>query len=262
MIRGYGDVGVNIAGTGNSSTTLSIDWALVMSHAGAVPILTHHKVEGPASKPKLGPGAPVDRDYARQLLESLNGKAGRDGWVAENMLYRSDRVMAWFSPAKMGNMFFRMGRGRKALRVPWPTLVFIAERGGDLLIFAAKGASRPGADTQLFNAPIANVGADGRMCWGSVEKPEFGVAQILAFENAVFRTYFTGSNHDRTFKPRGPQDEATPDDDAAIDEAGPLNQGRSDLFRLYSNLQAEGATEFPAACLVPTKLTLGAICER
>lgn len=218
-----------------------IESALVITRMGESRIVTHHAISG-GKRLELGPGTPVDKSSAMVLLESIrDADTERDGWVHPSVLFKTDSTIAWHVPAAVRGLYYKHGKAH-AMRVPWPALVFVARRGGELQLFAVAGDSRPTPATRLYHAPLANVNAHGVMCWGSAERPRFGVSGIPDYETAVFRTWFTHPNHDRAIA------------------GGKRTKGGDYIFDFYRRLRTAKAKAFPAKALAPTKLTLENVC--
>jgi PRTRC genetic system protein B len=238
-----GDVEISAGGWGNRELKQSIDWALVMSRVGNARILTHHKIISKQGKAAILRGQPVDREIALQLLEAFREQPDpAEGWIPTDLLYRSEQAIAWFVRRKHRPLHCKPEGGKGiTLRVPWPGLVFIARRDRSLSVYAVTGFPRP--NTPLYHAPLANIYADGSLCWGDITPPAFSMRSIPQWESCIFNTWFTAPNHDRVLRlPAG----------AAADRS---NLGARWL-RCWRGLHSAKAKDFPERDLILTGLTL------
>jgi PRTRC genetic system protein B len=222
-------------------TTARIEGALVLSRLGGALMVTHHEIQGSKGKPQIMRGKPVDVAAATSLLEAILAAGGvpqTDGWTPERLLFKNAETMAWWQPAAVRPMYFREGQQRHLYRVPWPTLIFVARRTGHLDVFASRVQTRPTPTTPLYHAPLGNISAAGAMCWGTIAAPAFGLHNLPAYETAVFRTYFTHTNHRQ-----------------AITDGS----GGDALREFYAELHQQKADAFPVGRLVSIKKKLGDI---
>jgi PRTRC genetic system protein B len=125
----------------------------------------------------------------------------------ENILGKSDRMIAWWTPAQRRQMFYQHSEGKAANlngRIfPQPPLVWrVAE--GQLKIRALTENKRPEAKTELAVAPYWNLSDNGTVCTGSMRRPEnASVAAISGWERGFYESAFTHANVGRLTRHKG-----------------------------------------------------------
>jgi len=184
--------------------------ALLIYRESRRTFITWHTVtaqkQGP---PLLGPAQPLTTAFIDALAESLSGGA-RAEVLPENILAKTDRMIAWWTPRRVRRMFFENAEG-KAQRLngkifPQPALVWRVAQG-DLKIRALCANKRPNAKTTLAVAPFWNLSDDGRVCLGSMRCPETAaVASIGAWEQGFYESAFTHANVGRLTRHEGGHD--------------------------------------------------------
>ena len=105
--------------------------------------------------------------------------------------------LVWFVPSKLRPMFFR-GNGRSfKVDVIWPSLVFCCDPSLKLRIATYGGNGRPNLSQRLYHAPLWNIYRGTRLCIGSSAQTDvIDIGAMKIWEEAIFRTNFTHSNHD------------------------------------------------------------------
>lgn len=150
--------------------------------------------------PLLGEGQPVSQQFLDQLSRNLQSELPAT-WLPEHVLIWSQRLVAWWEPARIRPMFFSAESDGKTLDgklYPHPPLLF-AVRDRYLFVWALAENARPIPKTQLFQAPYWNTSADGSVCHGSMATPRQIEAERLAqWSEAYFGSRFTHSNLGRT----------------------------------------------------------------
>lgn len=184
--------------------------ALLIYRENRRSFITWHTVtaqkQGP---PMLGPAQPLTTAFIEDLAESLSGGATAEV-LPENVLAKTDRVIAWWTPRRLRRMFFENTEG-KAQQLngkvfPQPPLVWRVSHG-DLKIRALCENERPKTRTTLAVAPFWNVSDDGRVCLGSMHCPESAsVASIAAWEQGFYESAFTHANVGRVTRFEGSHD--------------------------------------------------------
>jgi PRTRC genetic system protein B len=160
--------------------------------------------------PTLGPAQPLTVAFVESLVRSLSGSS--DGEVLpENVLAKGDRMIAWWTPARRRQMFYQNSEG-KAVELngkvfPQPPLVWRV-KNGDLTIRALVDNRRPGSATKLAVAPLWNLSDNGRVCTGSMRRPDGAtVSSIVEWERGFYESAFTHANVGRlTRHPGGFED--------------------------------------------------------
>ncbi len=86
--------------------------ALLIYREGRRSFITRHEVlaqkQGP---PLLGAAQPLTTAFVENLAESLGGSAAAEV-LSENILAKSDRMMAWWTPRRQRQMYFENPEGK------------------------------------------------------------------------------------------------------------------------------------------------------
>jgi PRTRC genetic system protein B len=109
----------------------------------------------------------------------------------ENILAKSDRMIAWWTPAQRRQMFYQ------------PPLVWrVAD--GQLKLRALAQNKRPEAKTMLAVATYWNLSDNGTVCTGSMRRPESAsVAAISDWERGFYESAFPHANVGRLTRHKG-----------------------------------------------------------
>ncbi|TXI07694.1 MAG: hypothetical protein E6Q76_08250 [Rhizobium sp.] len=212
------------------------EMALVWSRCGTADrrmLLTQHRFTGLA----LGAGTPVDARRAADMLAAIAGLT-ESCWLTERMLSVSAISFTWYAPPMVRRMLWAVGSKTITQQVPYPGLILHVSNGA-FSVFAYKGDGRPTPKTRLWNAPLANIYADGRMCFGNITPPRPVPASVCAYEDALFNTRSTTPNHDRTLTK--------------------IKDEPMALYRFYADLAAAKCSTFPESRLVPHEGTAGGL---
>jgi PRTRC genetic system protein B len=115
-----------------------------------------------------------------------------------NVLAKADRMIAWWAPARRRQMFYENSEGKAAelngCIFPQPPLVWRV-LNGELNIRALTENKRPDSSTKLAVAPFWNLSDDGRVCTGTMRRPDSAsVASIPAWERGFYESAFTHAN--------------------------------------------------------------------
>jgi len=184
--------------------------ALLIYRENRRSFITWHTVtpqkQGP---PMLGPAQPLATSFMEDLADSLSGGTTAEV-LPENVLAKSDRMIAWWTPRRRRPMFFENAEGKaqklNGKAFPQPPLVWRVALG-DLKIRALCENKRPDAQTTLAVAPFWNLSDDGRVCLGSMRCPESAsVASIEAWEKGFYESAFTHANVGRLTRHEGGHD--------------------------------------------------------
>ena len=184
--------------------------ALLIYRENRRSFITWHTVtaqhQGP---PLLGPAQPLTTAFVEDLAESLSGGAVAE-FLPENVLAKSDRMIAWWTPRRVRRMFFENAGGKaqqlNGKLLPQPPLVWKVTHG-DLRVRALRENKRPNVKTTLAVAPFWNLSDDGRVCPGTMRSPEsVSVASIEAWERGFYESAFTHANVGRLTRFEGGHD--------------------------------------------------------
>jgi len=184
--------------------------ALLIYRENRRSFITWHTVtaqkQGP---PSLGPAQPLTTAFVEDLAESLSGGAAAE-LLPENVLAKTDRMIAWWTPRCVRRMFFENSEGKaqtlSGKNFPQPPLVWRVAQG-ELKIRAMRENRRPKADTTLAVAPFWNLSEDGGVCLGSMRCPESAsVGSINAWECGFYESAFTHANVGRLTRHEGGHD--------------------------------------------------------
>jgi PRTRC genetic system protein B len=184
--------------------------ALLIYRENRRSFITWHTVtaqkEGP---PVLGPAQALTTAFVEDLAESLSGGAAAE-FLPENILAKTDRMIAWWTPRCVRRMFFENAEGKaqqlNGKAFPQPALVWRVAHG-DLKIRALCENRRPNAKTTLAVAPFWNLSDDGRVCLGTMRSPDsVSAASIGAWEQGFYESSFTHANVGRLTRHEGGHD--------------------------------------------------------
>ena len=126
--------------------------ALLIYREGRRSFITRHDVlaqkQGP---PVLGVAHPLTTAFVENLAESLGGSAAAEV-LSENILAKSDRMIAWWTPRRRRQIYFENPEGKiqtmNGKQFPQPPLVWKTIHGS-LSIRALAENKRPNAGTKL-----------------------------------------------------------------------------------------------------------------
>ena len=169
--------------------------------------ITRHQVTlRKNAAPTLGPAQPLTIGFLESLVRSLGGGTKAEV-LPENVLAKSDRMIAWWTPSCRRQMFYENAEGKAAKlngrMFPQPALVWRVSNLA-LKIRALAVNRRPTAETTLAVAPYWNLSDDGRVCTGSMRCPDSAsVSSIPAWERAFYESAFTHANVGRLTRHSG-----------------------------------------------------------
>lgn len=184
--------------------------ALLIYRENRRSFITWHTVtaqkQGP---PLLGPAQPLTTAFVEDLAVSLSGGA-RAEVLPKNVLAKTDRMIAWWTPRRVRRMFFENAEGKaqqlSGRLFPQPPLVWKVAHG-DLKIRGLCENERPNAKTTLAVAPFWNLSDDGSVCLGSMRCPESASSgSIEAWERGFYESTFTHANVGRLTRHEGGHD--------------------------------------------------------
>jgi PRTRC genetic system protein B len=184
--------------------------ALLIYRGNRRSFITWHIVTGQKQGPPVfGPAQPLTTAFIEDLAESLSGGSVAE-LLPENVLAKTDRMIAWWTPLRLRRMFFENAEGKaqqlNGRTFPQPALVWRVGQG-DLKIRALCDNKRPNAKTMLAVAPYWNLSDDGRVCLGSMRCPESAsVESIEAWEQGFYESAFTHANVGRLTRREGGHD--------------------------------------------------------
>jgi PRTRC genetic system protein B len=153
-----------------------------------------HQKEGP---PTLEPAQPLTLAFLESLARSLSGYSPAE-ILPQNVIAKGDCMIAWWTPACRRQMFYenseRKAAGLNGRNFPQPPLVWRVENG-DLRIRALVENKRPTAKTLVSVAPFWNLSDDGRVCTGTMRRPDsVTAASMPAWERGFYESAFTHAN--------------------------------------------------------------------
>lgn len=169
--------------------------------------VTRHQVTlNKDAPPTLAPAQPLTLGFVESLVRSLTGPTSAEV-LPENVLARGDRLLVWWSPACRRQMFYENSEEKAAhlngRTFPQPPLVWRVENG-DLKIRALAENRRPTATTTLTVAPFWNLSDNGRVCTGSMRRPDSAtVSSIAEWERGFYESAFTHANVGRLSRHAG-----------------------------------------------------------
>jgi PRTRC genetic system protein B len=156
--------------------------------------------------PTLCPAQPLTVAFIESLTRSLSGSVQAEVLPA-NILAKADRMIVWWTPARCRQMFFENSEGKAAKLngciFPQPPLLWRVSNG-ELSIRALTESKRPDSSTKLAVAPYWNLSDDGRVCTGTMRRPDSAsVASIPAWERGFYESAFTHANVGRLTRHEG-----------------------------------------------------------
>ena len=169
--------------------------------------ITRHDVAvSKDAPPALGPAQPLTVAFIEFLVRSLGGAVQAEVFPA-SVLAKADRMIAWWTPAGRRQMFYENAEGKGAElngRIfPQPPLVWRVSNG-ELNLRALSENKRPEGSMKLAVAPFWNLSDDGRVCTGTMRRPESAsVAAIPAWERGFYESAFTHANVGRLTRHEG-----------------------------------------------------------
>jgi PRTRC genetic system protein B len=139
-------------------------------------------------------------------MRSLGGSVQAEVLPA-NTLAKADRMIVWWTPAQRRQMFYENSEGKAAELngrfFPQPPLVWKVSNG-ELCIRALAENKRPETSTKLAVAPFWNLSDDGRVCTGTMQRPDSAsVSSISAWERGFYESAFTHANVGRLTRHEG-----------------------------------------------------------
>lgn len=160
--------------------------------------LTIHDIKQSPTGSVIGAGRLLSEADKQEIRDYLNGEDGIKGeWLPSNLMLINSQKMVWYIPSKIRTMHIKAGEKVLHIKLKWPSLVFQADSSGRLKIAAYAGSGRPKLTQPLYHAPLWNIYADTRLCSGSATTTNIiSVKSMKVWEEAVFDTVFTHSNHD------------------------------------------------------------------
>jgi len=181
--------------------------ALLVYRDNQSSFITRHDVAARKdAPPTLGPAQPLTVAFIESLVHSLSGCVQAEALPA-NILAKTDRMIVWWTPAQRRQMFYENSEGKAAElngRVfPQPPLVWRVSNG-ELNIRALTENKRPEGSTKLAVAPFWNLSDDGRVCTGTMRRPDSAsVAAMAAWERGFYESAFTHANVGRLTRHKG-----------------------------------------------------------
>jgi PRTRC genetic system protein B len=169
--------------------------------------VTRHEVtQRKNAPPSLGPAQPLTLGFLDSLLRSLHGSYASEV-LPKIVLAKSDRMITWWTPQRRHQMFYENAEGKAAVlngrTFPQPALVWRVD-GDSLKIRALSTNKRPTAETKLAVAPFWNLSDDGRVCTGSMRRPDnASVASLPDWERGFYESAFTHANVGRLTRHEG-----------------------------------------------------------
>lgn len=147
--------------------------------------------------PTLEPAQPLTLGFVESLVRSLSGGSAAEV-LPENVLAKGERMIVWWTPRCRRQIFYENSELKAAqlngCTFPQPPLVWRVQNG-DLKIRALEENKRPGAATTLAVAPFWNLSEDGRVCTGSMRRPDNATAAAIPeWERGFYESAFTHAN--------------------------------------------------------------------
>jgi PRTRC genetic system protein B len=183
------------------------DALLVYRGRSNTSFVTRHEIMGQdGASPVLGPAQPLTLSFVDSLVRSVRGNTKAE-ILPDNVLAKTDRMIAWWTPRRHRVMFYQNSEGKaqslNGKSFSQPPLVWLVQ-DGILHIRALVENKRPCADTRLAVAPFWNLSSDGAVCTGSMRRPEnASVAALSSWEQGFYESNFTHANVGRLTRHKG-----------------------------------------------------------
>lgn len=159
----------------------------------AMTMATVHDIRLDAQqRPMIQAGRPMNRDDLRAMTTELQDSQGRDivRWLDNSVLAMGGDRMIWWTPAQSVPMFFQTKTFHGKGICPVPPMVWMWVEGDGLYIYALRDNERPGQQTSLYQAPLMNIWARGKVCIGNAVLPP----KEARWEPGAWHTFMWGSN--------------------------------------------------------------------
>jgi len=170
-------------------------------------VITKHHLKLHNGRPELGEVQHFSESELGDMLRAIEAREDDGvGLIPPNLLFQQGHLTAWYVSGSKRDMWIQNHNDTSrlmSLKVIWPNLIFIVT-GETLRVFSYLGTQRPTEQTQLFHAPLMNIGSDGRVCLGTATHPrKRGIASIPEWEGVMFNTRFSHTNHPHTLRVKG-----------------------------------------------------------
>ena len=164
--------------------------------------VVHHK-DGP---PTLEAAQPLTMAFVESLTHSLYGGTTAEV-LPEHVVAKDNRMIVWWTPACRRQMFYQDSELKAAelngRNFPQPPLVWRVD-GVDLKIRALIENTRPTPETKMAVAPFWNISDDGRVCVGTMRRPDTAsVKSTSDWERGFYESAFTHANVGRLTRHEG-----------------------------------------------------------
>jgi PRTRC genetic system protein B len=169
-------------------------------------VTRHEVVLNETASPTLGPAQPLTVTFIESLIRSLHGGATAEV-LTENVLAKSNHIIVWWTAGCRRQMFYQNSEGKvptlNGRTFSQPPLVWRVANG-DLTIRALLQNKRPEGKTKLAVAPFWNLSDNGRVCTGSMRRPDgSSAATIPDWERGFYESAFTHANVGRLTRHEG-----------------------------------------------------------
>lgn len=203
-------------------------------------VATAHDVRVDNGTLALDVGRVVTANQQRELALTMLGFGGAREIIPPNVLIHDTDFMVWHVAGCVRSMHFRENQKVTIFQVPYPSLLFVAS-GNGLSVYGLATDERPTKDTPLYHAPLMNIYADARLCLGSARLPDgLGISDIPAWEELIFNTAYSHTNHDRTLR-----------------IGRKKSTSSAEHFKFYQKLAKGKPARFPIEALIPLNKTVG-----
>lgn len=178
-------------------------------------LATIHEVEGSEGRPILKAGRPMTEVDFGLLVKQLAVKdRPQVEWQDHSVLAKGLGRTIWWTPPMRRAMFFQMSKhNAKSFKgqgmCPVPGMIWMSLKD-DLYVYAFAGKGTPDQQTALYQAPLMNIWASGKVCHGNATAPaEEKRGEAKEWEKFLFGSRFTHPNFtekDRLIKGANPVD--------------------------------------------------------
>lgn len=187
-------------------------------------------------------GTSASVDGLKKLFETLDpSRVSHPTFLDPRLLSQGPSWSVWWVRPQTRRVWFKGSDFRKtSAEVPHPGLVFAVSPCG-WYVFAVAGKTRPRPTTKLYQAPYLNIYEDGKICEGSMQRPDEAAPDDLdAWGACFFNSYFTHPN---------------------IHQPNRLVKYRGGPIRFWNAMLAGKYAKFPTEVLVPLNLSVEHLLE-
>lgn len=162
---------------------------------------TYHDITGQNLEMGRYISASETLDWITSQCITSNAKLSQS-WNPEHVLVDTSRTLIFYQKSFKDRMWFRTSNQHIALNVPYPALLYKVDRvSRSLYVWALDRDSRPTLKSNIYHAPLMNLGMSGNVCQGSAPIPnDLSGDCSKGVVDALIKSNFSHVNHSQTMK--------------------------------------------------------------